>query len=174
MRCIVCNHEEAKSWNRILLSPQGRRTGVVSELARRLKCSRQVIWRHRKFHLHLEVGNPQILMQTVGKERTIEERVKILGAEAHRLQLLSEQGVDITRALEALKMRRALLELEAKIAGKLDQGSGGAKVLVQNLVQAPREEAVTAEEADRVVKEYLEVCGRQALPGEVGASDEPD
>jgi hypothetical protein len=169
MRCLVCNHAERKAIDQVLLGRNG--PGVVQALADKLGMTRQVLWRHKKNHLGMNTA------RKVGKGGggNLGARIEELVAEANRLQLCAEHGMDgaqFERAMKALRMRMQLVEMEAKLEGKLGE-SGGARVLVQNLMQAPVQTEVTAEEAERVAREYLEVCGPQALP-EVGATDERD
>lgn len=153
--CSICTHRDAKQINNLLLEKGGRRTGVVMALAAQFGISRQSVWRHRK--LHLGVGIPKARPGT-----TLEARCADLARDAMRLQLLAENGADIGEALRALKERRSLMTLEARLSGKLQSES--AKVLIENTINVPQNEA-TAEEA---VREYLEVCGPRLLPADEG------
>lgn len=90
---------------------------------------------------------------------TLEEKARDLSRDAQRLQLLAENGASIELALRALKERRNLLLIEAKLAGKLTESPA---VVVQNAVNLPA--GPTEEETNRLVREYMEVCGSAALP----------
>jgi hypothetical protein len=148
MGCMICTRPDVKAINLELLSRAGRRTGVVVAMAKRLNCSRQVLWRHKKFHLKVFTSKrPENTAQM-----SFEERARLLSAEGDRLQAQAENGAPrdlVDQAMRALALRVKLLELEAKFAGRplTQQREEGS-------LEDPNEEL-------RVMKEFEEVVGEK-------------
>ena len=156
--CSICVHKDAARINLLLLNVTGRRTGAVEAIAAQFQLSRQTVWRHRKYHLGLSIPKPRPLA-------TLEERLEDLGRDALRLQRMAEAGAphaSLELALRALRERRTLLEMQGKLEGRLRED---AKVVVQTAVNLPAG-PTTAEETDRLIREYMEVCGTALPAGE--------
>ena len=148
MGCMICTRPDVKAINLELLSRAGRRTGVVVAMAKRLNCSRQVLWRHRKEHLKLYMSKrPENSAQM-----SFEERAALLGREADRLQCQAENGASkdwMDQALKSLALRVRLLEMEARFAGR---------PLTQQREEASLEDP---EDEARAVAEFEEVVGEK-------------
>jgi hypothetical protein len=146
MRCGICCRPDAKEINLRLLQRSGRRTGAVGQLAKELGVARQTLWRHRKEHLKIFVS--KLPVKTA--DLSFEERARLLGAEADRLQLQAENGCPkdvMDQALKSLQMRMKLLEMESKFAGR---------PMTQ---QRPDVSLEDPEDEARALKEFEEVCG---------------
>lgn len=107
-QCKVCSHSRAKEINRLLL------TGTpVARVAKAASMCRGTVWHHFQKHLP---WRPQRRPKPV----TIQEQIEDLKFELHRLQILGECGEAVGGAVTALRERRQVLELEARLEGKLD------------------------------------------------------
>lgn len=169
MRCMICTHPEVKEINALLLQRSGRRVGVVTALARKMKISRQCIWRHRKEHLRMNTSRRVPKLEGM----SFEARAALLAVEADRIQMQAENGAApgvVNQAMKALGMRMKLLQLEAQLAGRLSGGKGGHAVNAKNLEEALRsaEAAARAEEDPaelaKAEREFQEVCGPEVQP----------
>lgn len=163
MKCNICTRPDVKEINLVLLSRQGRRTGIFTAMARKLGVARQTLWRHRKEHLRIDVSREA----PKRKNLTFEERVAMLESEADRLQAQAENGAPkevVEQALKALGIRMKLLQLEARLSGRLRGGTSGRD---GDLDAAMRAASVLAagerdpEEEARTLKEFEEVCGAE-------------
>jgi hypothetical protein len=146
MRCGICCRPDAKQINLELLQRAGRRTGTVVQMARRLGVARHTSWRHREEHLKIYVSKRP--MKTEGL--SFEERARLLGSEADRLQAQCENGAPrdvMDQALKSLALRVKLLELESRFAGR---------PMSQQREEMSLEDP---EEASRAEREYMEVVG---------------
>jgi hypothetical protein len=135
-------------------------------LAAKLKTSRQNLWRHRKKHLGLDTSKDAPIRKE--KPSPLEVQVQELAREGDRLQRLAEAGMpkeNFNLALEALRARMRMVELQAKLEGRIRGGKG---VPVQDintvLKQAGKEAAAVVDpvEEARLQKEYDEVCGSES------------
>jgi len=148
MGCMICTRPDVKAINLELLSRAGRRTGVVVAMAKKLNCSRQVLWRHRKQHLKVYMSKrPENIAGM-----SFEERAALLGREADRLQCMTENGMPkglVDQALKSLAMRIRLLEMEAKFAGR---------PLTQQREEGSLDDP---DEEQKVMKEFEEVVGEK-------------
>jgi hypothetical protein len=106
--CSICSDARAREINRWLLT--GRRG---SDTAREFGFEAQTIRWHRR--RHLPYRNPKF-----GKPETIHERLEELNYELARLQVLAECGEKISGAIQAVRERRAALELAMRFEGRLD------------------------------------------------------
>ena len=147
MRCGICCRPDVKQINLQLLQRQGRRTGTVVAMAKRLNVTRQTLWRHRKEHLKLFVSKQR--PKTEGL--SFEERARLLGSDADRLQCQCENGAPrdvVDQALKLLTLKMKSLELEAKFSGTTIR----SKEEVAGVLEDPAEE-------ERVIREFEEVVG---------------
>jgi transposase-like protein len=106
-QCSICSHEKAKEINRRLLV--GRQ---VKDIAKEFGFNRQTLRYHRRRHLPWRREN--------AKAVTVQEQLDELKYELRRLQFLAECGEPIGQAISAVTAQRNVLELEARLAGKLD------------------------------------------------------
>jgi transposase-like protein len=144
--CTICADERVLEINRLLL-----RGGMVRATAKRFGLSEQVLGRHRRRHLRFRGAKPRLA-------ETFEQKLAALVDDGARLQIESECGVNVKAALAVLRERRELLEMEARLAGKISDGSS-TNVIVNtgNAAQPPQE--VSREEMDRLIQEYILVTG---------------
>ena len=160
-RCLICTHEKVDEINALLLQRNGRRTGAVTQLAEKLQISRQVLWRHRRFHLRLNISRQKPLAGM-----TLEERAAALGEEGNRLQCQIEHGApnDVAdRALKALSLRMKALALEAQLSGRLAGGRPGERSLALAMGEGGVSSALEDPEAlEKARREFIEVCGPEA------------
>lgn len=146
MRCGICCRPDAKEINLELLQRTGRRTGVMTAMAKRLGVHRATLWRHRKEHLKILVSK----LPPKTKDLSFEERAQFLAGEADRLQCQCENGAPrdvIQQAMQALGLRVKLLEMESRFAGR---------PLTQKRDEVSLEDP---EEEARALREYQEVVG---------------
>lgn len=146
MRCLICCRDDAREINLELLQRISSGPGTVARMAKRLGVHRATLWRHRKLHLkmYMKRGLANIA------DLSFEERARLLGTEAARIQVQAENGaphVLVKELLEALTLRMKSLEMEAKFAGRALKR------------QAPVTEDF--EEEERARREFAEVVGEQ-------------
>ena len=144
--CRICSDERALEINKLLL--QG---AMVRMVARKFTLSEQVLARHRRRHLRFGGVRTNL-------PKTLEEKLAALNEDGARLQAIAECGGATTASLQILKARVALIELEARLTGRLD--SGGTTVNVNAGISAP---AATPDDVARMVREYVEILGPDAL-----------
>jgi len=142
---MICTRPDVKEINLALLQRAGRRTGVLGEMARRLGVARQTLWRHRKEHLKIFVSKHPPKVEGL----SFEERARLLGSEADRLQAQCENGAPrdlIDQAMRALALRVKLLEMESRLSGKVRLKDEAVASL-----EDPEEDALVAREFQDVV-----------------------
>jgi hypothetical protein len=173
--CLVCDREDRKEIDRVLLERAVMKRGLTAQLAAKIGCTRQVIWNHRKYCLEMDTRKSAWRDY---RDMDLEEKGAVLGAEAHRLQAAVEAGMPeatFNRAMKALAMRVKLLELAGKLAGRLSGGAAMQKVITQrdlagmlrDAKAAKAEESPDPEELARAQQEFDEVCGPEEVPVEV-------
>jgi hypothetical protein len=152
--CGICTHEKVREINNELFA--GR---MIRAVAKKFELSIQALGRHRRRHLRFRNSKSQ-------PATTLEEKFRMLSDDAERLQLAAEcgGGANVREALQVLRLRMSLLELEGKVSGKLSDGST-TNVTVNAGIAAQQEPS----EADvrEAIREYLEICGppQKELPG---------
>jgi hypothetical protein len=144
--CGICAHERAREINADLFA--GR---MIRTVAKKFELSVQALGRHRRRHLHFR--------SKAQPATTLEEKFRLLEDDAARLQLAAEcgGGANVREALQVLRLRMSLLELEGKVTGKLSDG--GTSVVVNTGNGAAQAQEVTKEEMDRMIQEYILVTG---------------
>lgn len=161
--CLVCSHEKNREINFALL-----RGAMATVTAKKFGVPVQTLCRHRRLHLRLRLRSSQ------GKSRqpsTLEEKLAAIDADLQRLQLEAEcsKGVaNIDAALRVLKARRELIELEAKLAGKLSEGAGTSVTVNAGNSQPPQPQP-TREEMVAMARDFLQEYENERLlfPGEI-------
>jgi hypothetical protein len=107
-QCSVCSNSRAKEINRwLLLGRQG------PDVATEFGFKAQTIRWHLRNHLPWR-------SRRAPKPETIMEELDVLEFELRRLTVLASCGEAIGGAIQALTARRALIELRARLEGKLD------------------------------------------------------
>ena len=145
--CSVCGHEESRKINAALLAGQ-----LVIRVAKKFGVSRQALGRHRKKHLRYRAPKSQ-------PATTLEGKFHELSLDMANLQAEALCGVNVREALQVMRMRMSLLELEAKVTGRLNDGKSGVNVTVN--ASAP---AVTQDDANSIIRDYIQTFG---VPKEV-------
>jgi hypothetical protein len=107
-KCKTCTHAKRIEIDRHLL--EGKSTSMVAKAA---GLSEKSVRAHRTLHLP---WRPQHFR----KAESVGEQLADLRFEAQRLQALGECGVNVSHAVTALRERRQILELEARMSGSLD------------------------------------------------------
>ena len=107
-QCQVCSNARAKELNRWLLT--GRQ---VSAVAKEFGFNVQAIRWHRRNHLPYR-------SRWEKKPVTVSEQLEELKYQLDRLRVLAETGEPIGVAIQAVTAKRMVLELEARLEGKLD------------------------------------------------------
>lgn len=105
-QCQICSHPKVKEANRWILT--GRRE---KEAAKEFGFNVQALRWHKRRHLP---WRPRW-----AKAVTVEEQFELLKYELCRLQILGECGEPIGGAIQAVRERRALLELELRLGDRL-------------------------------------------------------
>jgi hypothetical protein len=85
-------------------------TGKIATAA---KLTKKSVQNHRTKHLPYRPQNFR-------KAESVGQQLEDLRFEAQRLQALGECGVNVSHAVTALRERRQILELEARMSGSLD------------------------------------------------------
>jgi hypothetical protein len=106
--CSICSNPRAKEINRWLLT--GRQMG---ETAKEFGFNRMTMAYHRRKHLPYR-------SERAPKAVTVVEQLAELKYELDRLRVLAETGEPIGAAISAVTAKRAVLELEARLAGLMD------------------------------------------------------
>jgi hypothetical protein len=162
--CQICSHEKNREINFALL-----RGAMATVTAKKFSVPVQTLCRHRRLHLHLRLRSSQ------GKSRqpsTLEEKLAAIDADLQRLQLEAEcsKGVaNIDAALRVLKARRELIELSAKLSGRLLSDGAGTTVTVNTGAAQPQQPQPSPEEMAQMARDYLQSYEneRQLFPGEI-------
>jgi hypothetical protein len=107
-QCIVCSNPRGKEVNRWLLT--GRQ---ITETAKEFGFKPATLSWHRRNHLPWR-------SRRAPKPQTIMEELELMEFELRTLTVLSQCGEPIGSAIQALTARRAVLELRARLEGRLD------------------------------------------------------
>jgi hypothetical protein len=85
----------------------------TAKIAAAAKLTKKSVQNHRTKHLPYRPQNFR-------KAETVGDQLEDLRFEAQRLQALGECGINVSHAVTALRERRQILELEARMGGNLD------------------------------------------------------
>jgi hypothetical protein len=107
--CRACRNEKIKEIDKTIL---GGRASITA-LSVKYDLPVWVLKEHRKRHLPWR--NPK-----AKPPETVTEKLADLGLELKRLQVLAECGEHVAEALSVVRERRQMLELEARMEGRLD------------------------------------------------------
>jgi transposase-like protein len=168
--CLICSHEKNREINYALL-----RGALVTVTAKKFGVPVQTLARHRRIHLRFKLRSARGKSQPPS---TLEEKLAAIDADLQRLQLEAEcsKGVaNIDAALRVVKARQNLLELEAKIVGRMPDGGAGTSVTVNTGNAQPQQPTPTPEEMLRLAKEFIEDYEREhaLYPGEIIVNAKP-
>lgn len=162
--CSICSHEKNREINYALL-----RGALVTATAKKFGVPVQTLARHRRIHLRFKLRSARGKTQPPS---TLEEKLAAIDADLQRLQLEAEcsKGVaNIDAALRVVKARQNLLELEAKIVGRMPDGAGTSVTVNTGANAQPQQPQPTPEQMLQLAKEYIaEYELEHALyPGEI-------
>ena len=150
-KCTICSHPKLLSIDGHLL-----RGDMLNSIAHRFCVSPDAVGRHRR-HMRTAILKAQAAaekQELVYGQSLIDEVRTIKGA-AERLQLEAEHRRDIRAALQAIRERVSIVELQAKLMGEIQTGNRSITVNLQ---------AITAEEAVEYARDILELFGPGPTP----------
>jgi hypothetical protein len=124
-RCLVCDHPAREQIDAALAV----RNASFSAIARTHSVSRDSIARHCAEHLPKALQAVSRDVEAWRGER-IADSVHWLEREARRLSKLAEDEGDLRTALAGLAQVKGAVELRAKLAGELQEGSKVGVVIV--------------------------------------------
>jgi len=116
--CTICHHQRRDAMDKLLL-----RGEQLKAVARRFSVSDDALGRHKK-HMQIIMAKAAALgdQKDVAYGNGLLAEVARIRADAERLQLESESRRDLRGALHAIHTRLTVIELEAKLTGRIDAG----------------------------------------------------
>src|SRR3989442_411188 len=122
--CTICSHPKLVSIDRQLL-----RGDMLNSIAHRFHVSPDAVGRHRR-HMRTAMLKAQSACekQDLVYGQTLIDEVKAIKADAERLQLEAEGRRDIRAALQAIRERVGIVELQAKLMGEIQTGNRSVTV----------------------------------------------
>ena len=116
--CTVCHHARRDSMDKLLL-----RGEQINSVARQFSVSPDAIFRHKK-HMQLVMAKAAAVteLKDVAYGSSLLAEIARIRADAERLQLESESRRDLRGALRAIQTRLTVIELEARLTGRIDAG----------------------------------------------------
>ena len=114
--CTICTHHRRDSMDKQLL-----RGEQLKSVARHFSVSEDALGRHKR-HMQIVIAKAAALVdqKDVAYGSALLAEIGRIRADAERLQLESERRHDVRGALRAIHERLAVVELEAKLSGKID------------------------------------------------------
>ena len=142
--CTICSHPKLVNIDRQLL-----RGDMLNGIAHRFHVSPDAVGRHRR-HMRTAMLKAQAACekQDLVYGQTLIDEVKLIKADAERLQLEAEGRRDIRAALQAIRERVGIVELQAKLMGEIQTGSRSVTVNLQT---------ISPEEALEYARDILEL-----------------
>src|SRR5207248_6320663 len=127
--CTICSHPKLVNIDRQLL-----RGDMLNGIAHRFHVSPDAVGRHRR-HMRTAMLKVQAAAekQDLVYGQTLIEEVKAIKADAERLQLEAEGRRDIRAALQAIRERVGIVELQAKLMGEIQTGNRSVTVNLQTI-----------------------------------------
>jgi len=153
--CTICSHPKLVNIDRLLL-----RGDMLNGIAHRFHVSPDAVGRHRR-HMRTAMLKAQAACekQDLVYGQTLIDEVKLIKADAERLQLEAEDRRDIRAALQAIRERVGIVELQAKLMGEIQTGNRSVTVNLQT---------ISPEEALEYARDILELFSPDtALPPEL-------
>jgi len=142
--CTICAHAKLVNIDRQLL-----RGDMLNGIAHRFHVSPDAVGRHRR-HMRTAMLKAQAAAETqdLVYGQTLIDEVKAIKADAERLQLEAEGRRDIRAALQAIRERVGIVELQAKLMGEIQTGNRSVTVNLQT---------ISPEEALEYARDILEL-----------------
>ena len=127
--CTICSHAKLVNIDRQLL-----RGDMLNGIAHRFHVSPDVLGRHRR-HMRTAMLKAQAVAerQDLAYGQTLIDEVKAIKGDAERLQLEAEGRRDIRAALQAIRERVGIVELQAKLMGEIQTGNRSVTVNLQTI-----------------------------------------
>jgi len=127
--CTICIHQKLLSIDRQLL-----RGDMLNGIAHRFHVSPDAVGRHRR-HMRAAMLKAQAAAEKPDLiyGQTLIDEVKAIKADAERLQLEAEGRQDIRAALQAVRERVSIIELQAKLMGEIQTGNRSVTFNVQTI-----------------------------------------
>src|SRR5437588_10276308 len=127
--CTICSHPKLVNIDRQLL-----RGDMLNSIAHRFHVSPDAVGRHRR-HMRTAMLKVQAAAekQDLVYGQTLIDEVKLIKADAERLQLEAEGRRDIRAALQAIRERVGIVELQAKLMGEIQTGNRSVTVNLQTI-----------------------------------------
>ncbi len=149
--CTVCSHPKLLNIDRQLL-----RGDMLKGVAHRFHLSEDAIGRHRR-HMRTAMLKAEAAAEKPDLiyGQTLIDEVKAIKADAERLQLEAEGRQDIRGALQAIRERVSIVELQAKLMGEIQTGNRSITLNV---------EAISPEEALEYARDVIALFGPSAAP----------
>lgn len=111
-QCILCRHPGKHTIEKKLLQ-----TGQVTRVAKELQLCYGTVWNHFRNHLPYRSERKRKKFEAM----SVMEKLADLSYELQRLTVLGECGESVSQAVTALRERRRLLEVEARLNGMLER-----------------------------------------------------
>lgn len=129
---------------------------MLNGIAHRFRVSPDAVGRHRR-HMRTAMLKAQAAAEKpeLIYGQTLIDEVKAIKADAERLQLEAEGRQDIRAALQAVRERVGIVELQAKLMGEIQTGNRSVTVNLQT---------ISPEEAVEYARDILELFGNSAMP----------
>jgi len=149
--CTVCSHPKLLNIDRQLL-----RGDTLKNIAHRFHLSEDAVGRHRR-HMRTAMLKAEAAAEKTDLiyGQTLIDEVKAIKADAERLQLEAEGRRDIRGALQAIRERVSIVELQAKLMGEIQTGNRSVTVNVAT---------ITPEEALEYARDVITLFGPSAAP----------
>jgi hypothetical protein len=149
--CTICKHPKLLNIDRQLL-----RGDLLKTIAQRFHLSPDAVGRHRR-HMRTAMLRAEAAAEKPDLiyGQTLIDEVKAIKASAERLQLEAEARQDIRAALQAIRERVSIVELQAKLMGEIQTGNRSVTVNVAT---------ITPEEALEYARDVIALFGPTATP----------
>src|SRR5690242_8488304 len=127
--CTICHHHRRDAMDKALL-----RGEQLKAVARRYGVSDDALGRHRK-HMQMVIAKAAAVVEQkdLAYGSALLAEIGRIRADAERLQIESERRQDIRGALRAIHERLAVVELEAKLSGKIETGQKNVTINLQTV-----------------------------------------
>jgi hypothetical protein len=144
--CTVCSNPKLLNIDRQLL-----RGDMLKSIANRFHVSEDAVGRHRR-HMRTAMLKAEAAAEKPDLiyGQTLIDEVKAIKASAERLQLEAEARQDIRAALQAIRERVSIVELQAKLMGEIQTGNRNVVVNMQ---------AISPQEALEYARDIIELFG---------------
>ena len=141
-KCVICGDPRVAEIDAALLENTGYR-----EIAKRFEASESAIFRHQARHLPAVLAKAADVRASVGELMAgdnLVQKVRDLETAANRIATAAEAAGDLRTALTGLREIARIVELMARLTGRLDgdagRGPGNGATLIINFPVATAEQ----------------------------------